>query len=68
MTYQLLLRKVAPLPLMMAISLFCPKLMLGGGVIGIIAGIIFLSYLVTIYLYTIKLHKQMLQVMEEVKE
>lgn len=68
MTYQQLLRKIVPLPFMVAISLFCPKLMLAGGVIGIVAGIIFFSQLITIYLYTIKLHKQLRQIVKEVEE
>ena len=65
MTYQQLFKRVLPLPAMMAVSLFCPRLMLAGGVVGIIAGIIFFSYLITIYLYTIKLHKKLRQIVRE---
>lgn len=68
MTYQQLLRKTVPLPLMLTISLFCPKLMLAGGIVGFIAGVIFLGYLIAIYLYTIKLHNQILQILKEVEE
>lgn len=68
MTYQQLLRKIVPLPFMVVISLFCPKLILGGGVVGFIAGIIFFSYLITIYLYAIKLHKQLRHIVREVEK
>ncbi len=61
MIHQQFLRKTLSLPVMIGISLFAPKLMLGGGIIGIIAGIVFFSYLITIYLYSIKLHKKLKQ-------
>lgn len=61
MTYQQLFKTVFPLPVMMAISLFCPKLILGGGIVGFIAGIVFAIYLIALFLYTVRLNRKIKQ-------